>query len=60
MFSDLLRQDRDRSGLSLDEAARRLRFSPERLWELEGGTAWPDWETYDRIATTFGWPRSFR
>jgi transcriptional regulator with XRE-family HTH domain len=28
--------------------------------EIEAGERSPSWETYDRIATAFGWPRSFR
>jgi transcriptional regulator with XRE-family HTH domain len=59
MFSDLLRQDRERFGLSVDEAARRLGVTPSAYRELEAGERWPSWETYDRIAAAFGWPQTF-
>ena len=60
MFSDLLCGDRERSGLTLEQAARRLGVSPAAYRKLEAGERWPSWETHDRIAATFGWPRSFR
>ena len=60
MFSDLLRQDREWWGLSVEEAGRRLRVSLGRYRQLEAGEAWSDWVTYDRICRAFGWPRSLR
>jgi transcriptional regulator with XRE-family HTH domain len=54
MFSDLLRADRERAGLSVDQAARRLGVSPVAYRRLEAGERWPSWETYDRIAAAFG------
>jgi transcriptional regulator with XRE-family HTH domain len=60
MFSDLLRQDRERSGLTLEQAARRLGVRSAFYRKLEAGELWPSWETYDRICSAFGWPRSFR
>jgi hypothetical protein len=27
--------------------------------EIEDGTRTPNWETYSRISTTFGWPQTF-
>jgi transcriptional regulator with XRE-family HTH domain len=59
MFADLLRRDRERSGLSAEEAARRLGVSRAVYREIEASERWPEWEMYDRICKTFGWPRSF-
>jgi transcriptional regulator with XRE-family HTH domain len=60
MFADLLRRDRERSGLTVEQAARRLGVTPAAYRALEASERWPGWEMYDRIATAFGWPRSFR
>jgi len=59
MFADLLRHDRERSGFTVEQAARRLGISPAAYHALEAAERWPEWETYDRIASAF-WPRSFR
>jgi transcriptional regulator with XRE-family HTH domain len=59
IFSDVLRQDRQRAGLTAEQAARRLGVSAVAHRKLEAGERWPSWETYDRIAAAFGWPRSF-
>jgi DNA-binding XRE family transcriptional regulator len=55
MFSDLFRQDRERSGLTIEQAARRLGVPLGAYRKLEAGRRWPDWTTYDRIAAAFGW-----
>jgi DNA-binding XRE family transcriptional regulator len=59
MFSDLLRRDRERFGLSIGQAAWRVGVKPAEYRRLEEGKAWPDWETYDRICDLFGWPQTF-
>jgi hypothetical protein len=59
MFSDLLRRDRERYGLRIGQAAWLL-VTPADTERLEQGERWPDWTTYDRICTEYGWPRSFR
>jgi transcriptional regulator with XRE-family HTH domain len=59
-FSDLLQRDRERDGLSVDRAARRVGVTSAAYREFEAGERWPSWQTYDRIATAFRWPRSFR
>ena len=59
MFSDLLRQDRERVGLTVNQAARRLGASPVLYAKLKAGERWPGWEAYDGIERLFGWPRSF-
>jgi transcriptional regulator with XRE-family HTH domain len=59
MLSDLLRHDRERSSLTVEQAARRLGVPLVAYRKLEAGERLPSWETYDRIATAFGWPRSY-
>ena len=59
MFSDLLHQDRKRAGLSIQAAAQRLGVSVREYRELEAGTRWPSWETFDRICKLYGWPQTF-
>jgi transcriptional regulator with XRE-family HTH domain len=58
MFSNLLRGDRERRGLTVEQVARRLGVSASAYRKIEAGEGWPSWETYDRIATASGWPRS--
>jgi transcriptional regulator with XRE-family HTH domain len=53
MFSDLLRRDRERYGLSLEDAARSLGVARPVYEALEAAERWPDWDTYDRIAAAF-------
>jgi transcriptional regulator with XRE-family HTH domain len=55
MFSYLLRQDRERAGLTIEQAALRFGVRPVAYRKLEAGGRWPDWTTYDLGATAFGW-----
>jgi predicted transcriptional regulator len=59
MFGDMLERDRIRWGLSIGQAAWRFGVSAREYRELEAGTAWPSFETYDRICKLFGWPQAF-
>ena len=59
MFSDLLRADRERGGLTVEQAARRLGVPPVAYPKLEAGVRWPNWATYARIERLFRLPRSF-
>jgi predicted transcriptional regulator len=59
MFGELLARDRTRLGLRLARAAWVLGVSVSELRELEAGTRWPDFDTYDRICEVFGWPQAF-
>jgi predicted transcriptional regulator len=59
MFADTLRRDRTRWGLSVGHAAWRFGVRPAAYRELEAGTRWPSFETYDRICKLFGWPQAF-
>jgi transcriptional regulator with XRE-family HTH domain len=43
----------------VEQAARRLGVSVREYRAIEAGKRWPDWTTYDRIASAHGWPRSF-
>jgi DNA-binding XRE family transcriptional regulator len=56
IFGDLLRGDRERNGLTVEQAARRLGVPLVAYGKLEIGEQWPCWETYDRIAAAFGDP----
>jgi transcriptional regulator with XRE-family HTH domain len=55
MVGELIRRDRERSGLSLEQAASRLQVPPRRYLKLEAGEIWPDFENLDRIERLFGW-----
>lgn len=55
----MLAEDRTRAGWSVEQAARRLGVSAPIYRELEDGTRKPEWETWDAICRTFGWPRAF-
>jgi hypothetical protein len=59
MFSDMRRRDRERWGLRLARASWLFGVSVRELRELEAGSRWPDFDTYDRIAKLFGWPQAF-
>jgi DNA-binding XRE family transcriptional regulator len=59
MFGDMLKRDRTRWGLSVGQAAWRVGVSPAVYREIEAGTRWPSFETYDRICELFGWPQAF-
>jgi hypothetical protein len=37
----------------------RLDISVREYRELEAGTSFPNWETFDRICKLFGWPQTF-
>jgi transcriptional regulator with XRE-family HTH domain len=52
------REDRKHAGLTVEQAARRLRISLSGYRELKAGERWSSWETYERICGLFGWPRS--
>ena len=56
-FSDLLRADRERAGLRVARAAWLFGVRVSEYQRLKAGSAWLDWETYDRIERFFGWPR---
>jgi hypothetical protein len=53
MFSDLLRADRERDGLTGEQAARRLRVT-RSVCRRSRPPSESDWETYDRIGRLFG------
>ncbi|MDP9331243.1 MAG: helix-turn-helix domain-containing protein [Actinomycetota bacterium] len=58
MFAAMLHRDRERTGYSVAQAARRFGVSPNEYRELEAGTRWPSFDTYDRICELFGWPET--
>jgi ribosome-binding protein aMBF1 (putative translation factor) len=58
-FPDLLRKDRERRGFTVCQVAWRLGVKPQEYRELEVGTRWPDYETWDRICKLYAWPQRF-
>jgi transcriptional regulator with XRE-family HTH domain len=54
-----LRADRERSGLTVEQAAWRLGMTVPEYRELEAGARSPSFETWDRICKLFGWPQTF-
>jgi len=60
MLPTMLADDRRRAGWSEAEAARHLRVTVRTYQELEAGGRSPNFETWDRICKTFGWPQTFR
>jgi hypothetical protein len=59
MFGDMRERDRTRWGLRPARAAWLLGVDAAEFRELEAGTRWPSFETYDRICKLFGWPQVF-
>jgi transcriptional regulator with XRE-family HTH domain len=57
-FPKMLREDRERSGLTVDEIAWRLGVSRREYRELERGKL-PTFVTWDRMCRLYGWPRRF-
>ena len=59
MLPAMLEQDRKNAGWSVEKAAQRLRVSVLTYRELEAGARSPNFETWDRICGTLGWPQTF-
>ncbi len=59
-FTEMLKWDRKRSGMSEAQAVRRFRVSVHTYREIEAGERFLDFATYDAICKTFGWPTSLR
>ena len=59
MLPTMLEHDRRRAGWSVGQAAWRLGVSVREYRELKAGTRTPEWETFDRICTLYGWPQTF-
>jgi ribosome-binding protein aMBF1 (putative translation factor) len=57
MLGELIRRDRERWGLTIEQAARWFHTTPSRLRKIEADEEWPSWETFDRIERIFGRPR---
>jgi transcriptional regulator with XRE-family HTH domain len=55
----MLAEDRQRAGWSVEQAARRLGVTQAIYREIEAGERSPNWETFDGICRTFGWPQTF-
>ena len=59
MLPKMLEDDRRCAGWRVGRAAWELRVTIREYRELEAGTRMPDWETFDRICTLYGWPQTF-
>jgi Helix-turn-helix domain len=55
----MLERDRKRDGLRVCRAAWLLRVSVREYRELEAGSRWPTFETWDRICKLYGWQQTF-
>jgi Helix-turn-helix domain len=55
----MLERDRKRDGLRVCRAAWLLGVSVREYRELEAGSHWPTFETWDRICKLYGWPQTF-
>jgi transcriptional regulator with XRE-family HTH domain len=56
---NMLREDRERAGLTVDEIAWRLGVSRREYRELEAGKRFPTFITWNRICKLYGWPQRF-
>jgi ribosome-binding protein aMBF1 (putative translation factor) len=59
MFGDLLRGDRERAGMSVEQAARRFGVSTAEYRSIEAGARYTDFNIYDAICRRFGWRQAF-
>jgi hypothetical protein len=59
VFRQLMREDRERLGLSVARASWLLGSSVRQFRELEDGEVYPDFETWDRICKLYAWPQTF-
>jgi transcriptional regulator with XRE-family HTH domain len=55
----MFREDRERSGLTVDEIAWRLGVTRPEYRELEAGKRFPTFVTWNRICKLHGWPQRF-
>jgi hypothetical protein len=55
----MLERDRKQAGWSVGRSAWELGVGIREYRELEAGTRFPDWETFERICKLFGWPQTF-
>ena len=59
MFAGMLDRDRKRCGLRNCQVASHLGVSVREYRELEAGTRFPTFETWDRMCKLYGWSQSF-
>ena len=57
-FRQMMRDDRERPGLSVARASWLLGVSVRRYRELEEGEGYPDSTTWARMVEVFQWPRA--
>lgn len=59
MFGQMLRRDRERSGLSIARASWLVGVTPMEYKELEAGTKPPTADAFERACELFNWPQTF-
>ena len=59
MLLAMLEPDRERAGWRVGRATWELGVSIREYRELEAGSRWPDFETWDWIRKLYGWPQTF-
>jgi Helix-turn-helix domain len=59
-FRTMMRDDRERLGLSVARASWLVGASVPDYRELETGERYPDFDTWDRIRKLYGWPQKVR
>jgi len=58
-MANLLERDRERFGFTVGQAAYRLGLRPTQYRALLEDTSTMTYDTWDRVAELYGWPRSF-
>jgi predicted transcriptional regulator len=58
-FRQMMREDRERLGLSVARASWLVGVSACRYRELEQGEEYPSYGEWSRMVDVFGWPRAW-
>jgi hypothetical protein len=58
-YPGMMQRDRKREGLRVCRAAWLVGVSFREYRELEAGTRFPSFETWNRICDLYGWPQTF-
>ena len=59
LFAGMLERDRKREGLRVCQVAWLLGVSVREYRELEAGTSFPTFDTWDRMCKLYGWSQRF-
>jgi DNA-binding XRE family transcriptional regulator len=58
MFTDMLKRDRERWGMTEAQAARRFGLSLRTYRGIEAGEELFDFDAHSAMCETFGWPQA--